>query len=76
MRLPRVLDVTAGSWNTGQPHLIAQSLSRILPTLGEPSVDLQVRTDGGLGTLPDFQQVWKREGVSVLRVMGGEGGVM
>lgn len=76
MRLQRVLEITAGSWNTGQPPPIAQSLSRILPTLGEPSVDLQVRTDGGLGTLPAFQQVWKREGVSVLRLMGGGGGVM
>lgn len=46
-----MLEITAGSGNKGQPHLIAQSLSRILPTPGEPSVGLEVRPDGGLGTV-------------------------
>lgn len=51
MRLKRVLEITSGSHNTEQPHLIAQSLSRMLPTPGEPSVGLETRTDGGLGTV-------------------------
>ena len=46
----RVLEITSGSRSTGQPHLNAQRLSRILPTPGKPSVGLEVRTHGGLGT--------------------------
>ena len=46
----RVLEITSGSRSTGQPHLSAQRLSRIFPTPGEPSVGLEVRTHGGLGT--------------------------
>lgn len=47
----RVLEITSGSRSTGQPHLSAQRPSRILPTPGEPSVGLEVRTHGGLGTV-------------------------
>ena len=47
----RVLEITSGSRSTGQPHLSTQRPSRILPTPGEPSVGLEVRTHGGLGTV-------------------------
>lgn len=68
----RVLEITSGSRNPEQPHLIVQSLSRILPTSGEPSLDLEVRTNGGLDTVQPSNRSGRGRGDSAPSLVVGQ----
>lgn len=72
----RVLEITSGNRNPEQPHLIVQSLSRILPTPGEPSLGLEVRTNGGLAPFQSSNRSGRRRGVSAPELDCGVEGVM